>query len=103
MVQCRALQRSISLWMRSPELRKKLSMTTFFRHLRCHHRQYIKFKKAVDICPVCHKYDRLVLPKVRKALDEAQNGICCESPSYFAELDKFWEAKKQAGKTDPVS
>ena len=37
------------LWMLSPEMQDMLSMRSWFRHLKRHHRHYVKFKKKVDV------------------------------------------------------
>ena len=103
MTQCHSLQRSKrKLWMLSPEMQKLMSLSTWTRHLRMHHRQYVKYKKKVDVCGICHKYDVVTVPRVKRELDEARNLLCSQSPTYFDNLDRFWAGMKASGKTDPA-
>ena len=53
-----------------------------------HHRQYVKYKKKVDVCGICHKYDVVTVPRVKRELDEARNLLCSQSPTYFDNLDR---------------
>ena len=87
-VQCRALSRSKSkLWKLNPSMQALMSLTSWKRHLRLVHPQFTKFKKKVDVCPICHKYDKLVVPKVRKAVDGAMQIVLTVEKTYFAKLD----------------
>ena len=104
MVQCRGLTRSKTrLWRQSPDMQALLSIDSFVRHLRKHHRQFVRYKKKVDVCPTCHKYDKLVVPKATAAIANARGRLLQIDGSYFEAVDKFWEEKLQSGKTDPVT
>ena len=102
MVQCRALTRSKrKLWQLSSEMQQLVSIALWHKHLRTHHRHFRKFKKKVDICPVCHKYDKLVLPKVRAGVKTARDKLLQQDASYFDILDKFWQDKVDQSRADP--
>ena len=102
LVQCRALSRSKSkLWKLNKNMQELMSLTTWWRHLKSEHRQFKKFKKAVDMCPVCHKYDKLVVPRVRKGVEKAFATMEAVDSSFFASLNEHWSSLLRAGKTDP--
>ena len=102
LVRCRCLSRSNrKLWRLSGDMQTLMSLSLWKEHLKKKHPEFIKFKKKVDMCPICHKYDKLVVPKVRKAISEALLQITKVAPDYFATLEKMWAEWEAAGQTDP--
>eukprot|EP00435_Cladocopium_sp_Y103_P075602 s140_g60.t1 len=102
LVQCRALSRSkTKLWKLNPGMQKLMSLTIWLRHLRAQHPQFVKYKKKVDMCPICHKYDKLVIPRVRKAVESALQHVLSVEAGYFAKMDAHWSGLEAAGKIDP--
>eukprot|EP00438_Fugacium_kawagutii_P026261 Skav211347 [mRNA] locus=scaffold1797:119875:121381:- [translate_table: standard] len=78
-----------------------MSLPSWKRHLRTVHPQFIKFKKKVDVCPICHKYDKLVVPKVRKAVLGAMQTVLSVEQTYFEQLEGHWASMVAAKKADP--
>ena len=91
------------LWKLNPDIRKKLSMSSWLRHLRKHHKHFKKFKKLVDVCPICHKYDKLVVPKVTRGVREALSKIKKVEEKYFGPMDTFWIEMQKSGRADPAT
>lgn len=103
MVRVRSLSRSKrKLWKLNADMRSMLSLTTWLRHLRLHHKCFRKFKKRVDVCPICHKYDKLVVPKVARGVKESLATVKAVDDQYFAPMDRFWQEMQQTGRGDPV-
>ena len=102
LIQCRALSRSkTKLWKLHKEMQDLMSLSSWLRHLKAEHPHFSKFKKKVDMCPVCHKYDKLVVPRVEKSIESALRSVQTVEQGYFAKLDEFWSSMTAAGKTDP--
>ena len=102
LVQCRALTRSKSkLWKLNQGMQDLMSLTSWLRHLKVEHPQFTKFKKKVDMCPICHKYDKLVVPRVNQYVEGAFHQVRALDATYFENLDNHWNSLEAAGKTDP--
>ena len=102
LVQCRALTRSKSkLWKLNQGMQDLMSLTSWLRHLKVEHPQFTKFKKKVDMCPICHKYDKLVVPRVKQYVEGAFHQVRALDATYFENLDNHWNSLEAAGKTDP--
>ena len=102
LVQCRALSRSKSkLWKLNKDMQDLMSLTSWLLHLKVEHPQFTKFKKKVDMCPVCHKYDKLVVPRVKQCVEGAFHRVRAVDATYFGKLDNHWNSLVAAGKTDP--
>ncbi|CAK9043725.1 unnamed protein product [Durusdinium trenchii] len=102
MVSVRSLCRSKRrLWKLNVDMQKAMSLSVWLRHLKVHHPQFRKFKKKVDMCPICHKYDKLVAPKISKGVERALHGVKAVQPSYFEPMRVHWENMQKIGRADP--
>ncbi|CAK9043983.1 unnamed protein product [Durusdinium trenchii] len=102
MVSVRSLCRSKRrLWKLNVDMQKAMSLSVWLRRLKVHHPQFRKFKKKVDMCPICHKYDKLVAPKISKGVERALHGVKAVQPSYFEPMRVHWENMQKIGRADP--
>ena len=68
-------------------LRGLLSRSSFFTHLKHHHRQFVKARKRVDVCDYCLAYDRSYKPYVLRAIPRIRARVERVDPSYFKAFD----------------
>ena len=89
------------LWHRSVAMQSLLSRPAWYKHMAAHHKNFVRLKTRTDVCCFCHKYDKGLLPALRKDLDAVRGGVQSVQNDYFAAMDSHWEAMKAAGRTDP--
>ena len=101
-VRVRSLHRSIrKLWQSERAMQKLLGRSLFYEHVKKYHSEFRRFKKKVDVCSFCHKYDKLVLPNVRSVVVSAQRALVDLETDYFAELHYIWDGLVAADQADP--
>ena len=88
------------LWTRSVEMQRLVSLDVWYRHLKAQHKNFVRLKCRTDICTFCHKYDKTILPALRKDVDTVRKQIESLVPPYFQDLDSHWEHMQQLGRTD---
>ena len=54
------------LFMSSTEMQQLMIKDAWFRHLRKHHKNFVRLKCRTDVCVYCHKYDNRVIPMLRR-------------------------------------
>ena len=89
------------LWARSPAMQSLLSRPVWYKHLRAHHANFVRLKCRTDVCTFCHKYDKVLLPALRKDLASARGEVESVDAKYFESFDKHWESMKAQNRTDP--
>ncbi|CAK9057397.1 Uncharacterized protein SCF082_LOCUS30952, partial [Durusdinium trenchii] len=73
----------------------------WYKHLRAHHANFVRLKCRTDVCTFCHKYDKVLLPALRKDLASARGEVESVDAKYFESFDKHWESMKAQNRTDP--
>ena len=89
------------LWARSEAMQALMSRPVWYKHLKAHHGNFVRLKCRTDVCTFCRKYDKVLLPALRKDLTAAREQVENASSNYFSDLDAHWQAMKQHGRTDP--
>lgn len=88
------------LWARSDSMQALMSRPIWYKHLKAKHANFVRLKCRTDVCTFCHKFDKVVLPALRKDLDLARSQVESAQANYFESLDSHWEAMKRQGRTD---
>ena len=83
------------LWARSEAMQALMSRPVWYKHLKAHHGNFVRLKCRTDVCTFCHKYDKVLLPALRKDLTAAHEQVENASSNYFSDLDAHWQAMKQ--------
>ena len=86
---------------RNPEMKGLMSYGTWVRHVKKHHKDFKYKKKRVDLCSFCHKYDKMMVPKVRRIVEYAEKRILEHDKHYLDPMRKNWEGRVRQGTTDP--
>ena len=89
------------LWARSTAMQSLLSRAVWYRHLKLKHPNFVRLKCRTDVCTFCHKYDKVLLPALKRDLEASRGSVQSAQADYFEALDKHWEAMKADGRTDP--
>eukprot|EP00435_Cladocopium_sp_Y103_P031476 s1340_g8.t1 len=89
------------LWARSAEMQQLLSRSTWYLHLKTYHPNFVRLKCRTDVCTFCHKYDKVLLPALRRDLDKGRGQIIAVHTPYFNSMDEHWASMEAAQRTDP--
>lgn len=89
------------LWACSREMRQLMCKSIWYEHLSKYHQMFVRLKCRTDVCTFCHKYDRTVLPQLRRQLEACKKKILELEPEYFLRLNTQWAELVQAGRADP--
>ena len=86
---------------RNPEMKGLMSYGTWARHVKKHHKDFKYKKRRVDLCSFCHKYDKIMVPKVQRIVENAEKRILEHDKHYLDPMRKNWEGRVQQGTADP--
>lgn len=89
------------LWARSPAMQALVSRDVWYRHLKARHANFVRLKCRTDVCTFCHKYDKVLLPSLKRDIEASRSSVQQIQEDYFARLDEHWDAMKAQGRTDP--
>jgi hypothetical protein len=101
-VQMHHLKRSRrKLWMNSREMQQLLGYAAWYKHLRKYHSEFRRFGRRTDVCPTCHKYDKIMIPRIRKTVGQTENTLDEVWPGYLDSFRAGWNTKCRSGLADP--